>query len=258
MMQDQTSHGHTPHHQPRATALLPLAGLLVILALLGLRGTARAAQQSGASTPNLNIVGLNNNVVTLAGQNWEANSTVTLSYSTSTKCQPATALKSPNNIAFVNAAGTFQVGYPWPATITGGPFYFCASGRGADHSSAPNIYTPQAIIVSPGGSVSFAPASAPTPTPTFTPTITPTPTNTPANAATATAQAATATAQATRHATPTTTAQPGSPGNKGANASNKPSTSIVFTLAAIISLCLLVLLLLIYLVRVWLHGRKTP
>ncbi len=255
-MQDQTSHGHTPHH-PRATALLPLAGLLILLALLGLWGTARAAQQSGTNNPNLNIVSLNNNVITLAGQNWEANSTVTLSYSTSTKCQPATALKSPNNIAFVDAQGTFQVAYPWPASITGGPFYFCANGRGADHTSAPGIYTPQAIVVSPGGSVSFAPGSAPTPKPTFTPTITPTATNTPGNSATATAQAATATAQATQNATPTAT-QVGTPGNKGANASNKPATSIAVTLVAIFGLCFLVLLLLIYLVRVWLHGRKTP
>ena len=63
----------------------------IILAFLGLWGTARAAQQS-AATPNLNIVGLNNNLVTLAGQNWEPNSPVRLSYSPSPSCQPATDL----------------------------------------------------------------------------------------------------------------------------------------------------------------------
>ncbi|HEY7124001.1 MAG TPA: hypothetical protein VH540_08645 [Ktedonobacterales bacterium] len=266
-MQYRTSGWQAQQEKTSANApLLPaLAALLIILALIGLWGTAHAAPQSGANTPNLNIVGLNNNIVTLSGENWEANSTVALSFSTSTKCQPANALHAPNNIALVTAQGTFRVEYPWPASTPGGPFYFCASGRSADHTTAPNIYTPQAIVVSLAGTVTFAPGSAPTPPPTNTPPAAPTSASTPANAATATAQATTAanqsptvTAQPTRPTKPTATVPRGDPGNKGASASNKSSGTILFTFAAVVALCILVFMLLIYLIHVYKHGRQTP
>jgi hypothetical protein len=281
-MQHQSSHQQAPSKKAWADRLLllaGLAGLLVTVALLGLWDTAWAAQQSGNNLPDLNIVGLNNNIVALSGQNWEPKSTVTLSYSTSTRCQFANSLKSPYNIAFVSEQGTIQVNYPWPATTTGGPFYFCASGRSADNNPAPGIFTPQAIVVSAAGTVSFAPGSAPTPPPTNTPTNTPpapsattappahpTATTTPANNATATArasatatQSATATAQATRQPTASATGSgQGSPGNKGASASNKSSAPIIATFAAIVALCILVLTLLVYLIRIYLRGRQTP
>lgn len=268
-MQYRTSGWQAQQANSRASMpplLAALAALLLIVVLIGLWGTAHAAPQSGANTPNLNIVGLNNNIVTLSGENWEANSTVTLSFSTSTKCQPANALHSPNDIAFVNDQGIFRVEYPWPATTTGGPFYFCASGRSADHTAAPNIYTPQAIVVTAAGSVSFAPGSASTPTPTNTPPAAPTSTSTPANAATATAQATTAasqsptvTAQPTRPTAPTATSAPrGDPGNKGESASSKSAGADLATFAAIVALCILVFMLLIYLIRVYAQGRQTP
>ncbi len=266
-MQYRTSGWQAQQEKTRASMpmlLAALAALLIILALVGLWGTAHAAPQSGANTPNLNIVGLSNNIVTLSGENWEANSTVTLSFSTSAKCQQALALNAPNNIAPVNDQGTFRVNYPWPTSTTGGPFYFCASGRSADHTTAPDIYTPQAIVVSSAGTVTFAPGSAPTPTPTNTPPPTATFTNTPANAATATTQAATATAQSTtptaqptRPTAPTATTQRGNPGNKGASASSKSSGAILATFAAIVALCILVFMLLIYLIRVYRQGRQT-
>jgi hypothetical protein len=273
-MQYQISRWRTQQRKATTNAPLLLAGLaalLITLALIGLWDTARAARQSGVNNPNLNIIGLNNNSITLAGQNWKASSTVALGYSTSTRCQPAIALKSPNNTAFVNDQGIFQLDYPWPSSITGGPFYFCASGRSSDNTPAPGIFTPQAIVVDAAGTVTFPPGSAPTPTATRTLPPTPTATHTPANAATATTQAAatatstaSATAQpaasATPNAPPTATAsmQAGSPGNKGANASTPSSASILATFAAIVALCVLVFMLLIYLIRVWLHELRTP
>lgn len=219
-----------------AAGLIALTALLAALALTNTSGSAHAAPQDGG-VPTLAITSINGNDITVNGDNWILNESVTLGYGTAPggTCTPLPIINNPFTLEGTN----FQVTITWPTSIANGTYHLCATGSA---STSTPIFTQQTVTVDSTGKVQSGTTATLTPTtpPTNGPgtTTTGNPTNAPD---------ATATHKGTGGGGVTPT-----PGNKGAS-SGSDSTA---TLVAIILLCVLVLALLIYLLRIWLQGRR--